>query len=79
VHQVGCKLSILYHDARSKIHQNILEYFSNIQQHPLEFYGSNVIDDDRLLMLVELPNLQGLSVAFSYPFLLIQANSVPSL
>jgi hypothetical protein len=24
VHQVGCKISILYHDARSKIHQKIL-------------------------------------------------------
>ena len=28
----------------------------------------NVIDDDRLLMLVELPTLQELSIAFSYPF-----------
>jgi hypothetical protein len=29
VHQVGCKISILYHDARSKIHQIKSEYFSN--------------------------------------------------
>jgi hypothetical protein len=48
--------------------RNILEYFSNSEHHPLEFYGYSIIDDDGLLTLVELcPTLQELIIAFSYP------------
>ena len=48
--------------------RNILEYFSNSGHHPLEFYGCKIMDDDRLLMLVELcPTVRELNIAFSSP------------
>jgi hypothetical protein len=37
VHQVGCKISILYHDARSKIHQIKFLMFCSGRPIPLSF------------------------------------------